>query len=388
MGANYKGWGKWSPATFNHVREDGFYAVTYDHTPNRGFGPTKQIQTAKEHVRRQLQPGDRVEANYKGRGKWLPAEFLRESRKPGFYTVVYDHGSSNNNYLRQRGWGSPKQAFATKKEHVRRQQGDNDKRKYSGDWSKDKFSGFGTLEYTNGDVYRGGFSNDAPWGSGLMTYADGRIFQSQNVDSDLFYDSLAKLQAGDKVLCHYLTKGVKSVKSKCPGRGTIHRVNGQAISITLDDEAYQGGIEVIQRDWVLRVLLCRVQDSKNTFGNHKHATYKYPDGRFYVGHWLNGFPDGLGKMTYLDGTLKFGQWKENNFIGRCSTGDKCPKHSTYKQSTKACKCGKPWEGESLQEVSPVNKGGIQLSEESNFIGMDQLSEESNFIGMDQLSPVL
>merc|ERR1711964_268630 len=376
MGANYKGWGKWSPATFNHVREDGFYAVTYDHTPNRGFGPTKQIQTAKEHVRRQLQPGDRVEANYKGRGKWLPAEFLRESRKPGFYTVVYDHGSSNNNYLRQKGWGSPTQAFVTKKEHVRRQQGENDKRKYSGEWSKDKFSGFGTLEYTNGDVYRGEFSNDAPWGSGLMTYADGRIFQSQNVDSDLFYDSLAKLQAGDKVLCHYL--GVKSVKSKCPGRGTIHRVNGQAISITLDDEAYQGGIQVIQRDWVLRVLLCRVQDSKNTFGNHKHATYKYPDGRVYSGQWVNGFPDGLGKMTYLDNSTQSGQWKQNKFIG--------------KPLQEAPRAGKPLQeaprtGKSLQEAPcqfiphhvrcPVSRRRLVNQPKTHAVVLEQLLEEIN-----------
>merc|ERR1711964_387688 len=50
--------------------------------------------------------GDRVEGNYKGRGKWYPAEFNEESDRPGFYSITYDD--------------SPTQWIRTKKEHVRR----------------------------------------------------------------------------------------------------------------------------------------------------------------------------------------------------------------------------------------------------------------------------
>merc|ERR1711964_277275 len=49
-----------------------------------------------------FQPGDLVESNYEGQGKWLPAKFHRKSSNQDFYYVIYDYAK-----------------ILTKKEHVR-----------------------------------------------------------------------------------------------------------------------------------------------------------------------------------------------------------------------------------------------------------------------------
>lgn len=39
------------------------------------------------------------------------------------------------------------------------------------------------------------------------------------------------------------------------------------------------------------------------------------DGRMYMGRFRNGKMDGQGKMTYPDGHVEEGQWKDDYFAG-------------------------------------------------------------------------
>merc|ERR1711964_184764 len=67
--------------------------------------PTEIITSQPFH------PGDHIEANYQGLGKWYPAEFLGRSPTPGFeYSVRYDDQDSQTLPVR------------TKKKHVRQPQ--------------------------------------------------------------------------------------------------------------------------------------------------------------------------------------------------------------------------------------------------------------------------
>ena len=43
--------------------------------------------------------------------------------------------------------------------------------------------------------------------------------------------------------------------------------------------------------------------------------YHGPDGRVYIGQWMNGKCHGLGYMKLADGTEKSGTWENNGFIG-------------------------------------------------------------------------
>jgi len=40
----------------------------------------------------------------------------------------------------------------------------------------------------------------------------------------------------------------------------------------------------------------------------------WPDGRKYVGAWLNGKQDGVGTYTTAGGKQRMGQWKEGKRI--------------------------------------------------------------------------
>ena len=41
----------------------------------------------------------------------------------------------------------------------------------------------------------------------------------------------------------------------------------------------------------------------------------WPDGRKFVGEFHNGTMDGFGKMTYPDGRVEDGSWKQGKFMG-------------------------------------------------------------------------
>ena len=41
----------------------------------------------------------------------------------------------------------------------------------------------------------------------------------------------------------------------------------------------------------------------------------WPEGRMYVGRFRDGLMDGQGKMTYPDGKVEEGQWKDDQFAG-------------------------------------------------------------------------
>jgi hypothetical protein len=41
----------------------------------------------------------------------------------------------------------------------------------------------------------------------------------------------------------------------------------------------------------------------------------WPDGRMYVGQFRDGKMDGQGKMSYPDGKVEEGQWKDDKFAG-------------------------------------------------------------------------
>jgi hypothetical protein len=58
----------------------------------------------------------------------------------------------------------------------------------------------------------------------------------------------------------------------------------------------------------------------NHDGTRSGGTITWNDGREYKGDWkvMNAFaelPDGQGKMTYPDGKVEEGIWKDGKFIG-------------------------------------------------------------------------
>jgi len=71
---------------------------TADHTSKDNSKPyigrksdvVLKFQNGQNQDLEPFQPGDRIEANYKGQGEWYPAKFDGEHDTPGFYKVTYD----------------------------------------------------------------------------------------------------------------------------------------------------------------------------------------------------------------------------------------------------------------------------------------------------------
>ena len=95
--ADYRGKGKYYPGKISRDRGDGTYDVDYDDGEKetsveeklirpRSISPTKAAAAASR-----IKEGDKVDADYRGKGKYYPGKISRD-RGDGTYDVDYDDG--------------------------------------------------------------------------------------------------------------------------------------------------------------------------------------------------------------------------------------------------------------------------------------------------------
>jgi hypothetical protein len=94
--ANYRGKGRWYPGGISRVHVDGTFDVDYDDGEKETHLPAEAIRLVA-HVTTQsaehaaLEEGSRVEGNYRGRSRWYPATIDR-IRTDGTFDLNYDDG--------------------------------------------------------------------------------------------------------------------------------------------------------------------------------------------------------------------------------------------------------------------------------------------------------
>jgi hypothetical protein len=100
--ANYRGRGKWYPGKISKERSDGTFDVTYDDGESEMRVTEDMIRLAgRDSVddrstirqRSRFDEGDKVEIDFKGRGKFYPGKIAKE-RSDGTYDVDFDDGES------------------------------------------------------------------------------------------------------------------------------------------------------------------------------------------------------------------------------------------------------------------------------------------------------
>jgi hypothetical protein len=107
--ANYRGRGKYYPGKIKVDRGDGTYDIAYDDGESETRvkeGDIRSLETKgadrdrspgrgspSRSIRSNLTEGDRVEANYRGRGKYYPGK-IKVDRGDGTYDIAYDDGES------------------------------------------------------------------------------------------------------------------------------------------------------------------------------------------------------------------------------------------------------------------------------------------------------
>ena len=99
--ANYRGRGKWYRGIISRKRANGTFDIDYedgekelgvDSTLIRKLEGSPSLSRGQRNDRnRRLEEGMKVEANYRGRGKWFPAVISRE-RANDTFDIIYDDG--------------------------------------------------------------------------------------------------------------------------------------------------------------------------------------------------------------------------------------------------------------------------------------------------------
>ena len=141
-------------------------------------------------------------------------------------------------------------------------------------------SGSGIIEFSNGCVYEGSFSNNQLCGQGTMQYANGMTYKGEwkfgkRHGQGSFTWSDGAAYVGDWA------------EGKRHGYGTFCWPN---------NSVYTG-------DWI--------DGQRHGFGK-----MTFPDKKYYEGEWVAGKRHGKGTMTWPDGTIYDGQWDNGKRHGK------------------------------------------------------------------------
>jgi hypothetical protein len=99
---NYRGKGKWYPGKIKRVRLDGTYDIEYNDGESEtavaadlvravGARDEEDVGVGMQRRKPQIEEGSKVEANYRGKGKYYPGR-VKRVRSDGTYDVDYNDG--------------------------------------------------------------------------------------------------------------------------------------------------------------------------------------------------------------------------------------------------------------------------------------------------------
>eukprot|EP00531_Pseudo-nitzschia_arenysensis_P001739 CAMPEP_0116133946 /NCGR_PEP_ID=MMETSP0329-20121206/10385_1 /TAXON_ID=697910 /ORGANISM="Pseudo-nitzschia arenysensis, Strain B593" /LENGTH=535 /DNA_ID=CAMNT_0003628627 /DNA_START=185 /DNA_END=1792 /DNA_ORIENTATION=- len=145
-------------------------------------------------------------------------------------------------------------------------------RYYDGDWHTGHWHGSGILRDASGDIYKGQLVNDLREGIGTMQFTDGRIFQGRFSEDEP---------------CN----GTMSYIDGAQYEGDLHHGNRHGLGVyRFSDGSYYEGKSVM-----------------NLFEGFGKMTWS--DGGWYEGDWSRGEIHGFGKEIRPDGSLRHdGRW--------------------------------------------------------------------------------
>jgi len=195
---------------------------------------------------------------------------------------------------------------------------------YEGQMSYGRLNGIGTLKYTNGDSYSGGWKMNKREGDGILNTYDGFIFQGKFSNNQLnglirvsdteggyfegnwingqpegigkYVSSDGNVKSGTWSNKNYFTECSKPIEKKNEYIADCNIVpcsSGKG-RLVLDDGSVYTGL----------------------FSNglpEGEGECKFVNGDHYKGQWSKGKPNGKGQYSYANGLTLTGDWKEGKF---------------------------------------------------------------------------
>lgn len=139
---------------------------------------------------------------------------------------------------------------------------------YDGSWNNGKPSGLGKLYFPNGAYFEGPFNNgDITGEDGLYIYPDGSFKRGHIVNG--------KLEGYGKFVS-------RSGNFMYEGNWVNDQPHGKGVEIYPDNSRYEG-------------------EFVNGIKNDNNATFKWANGKTYVGPFRNGYMEGHGRLYMQNG---------------------------------------------------------------------------------------
>ncbi|MDA9773446.1 caspase family protein [Saprospiraceae bacterium] len=211
----------------------------------------------------------------------------------------------------------------------------SNKNVYKGYWKNHKRSGKGTLTLANGDVYVGQFKENVFWGKGKYTYVDGIFYDGEWVNhlahgkgvyrygpNEKYEGSFFKGQFSGVGAFHYDDGSIyigNWKDNKKNGEGKMHFSTGEKIhGVWKDDELIDRDVQNASSDQgyvpvkhAIQTEVAKIKqvykDCTNTYCHNEVGELKYQDGSSWKGGFMGGQPQGNGVMHYADGNRYEGE---------------------------------------------------------------------------------
>jgi hypothetical protein len=287
---NYRGKGKWFPGRIKRSRLDGTCDIDYDDGENEMRVPPENIRPiggqSRSPVRKpRLEEGSKVEANYRGRGRFFPGK-IRRDRGDGTFDIDFDDGESelrvkeaDIRLLENHSRSSPIRRSQTRLEEGMKVEGNNRGRGrfFPGRIKRDRGDGTYDIDYNDGEQESRVKEEDIRALGGGSTNTNG---------------ASGKFNEGAKVEGNYRGKG-----KWCDAR--IKRVvSDKTYDLDYDD----GETEKNVLEENIRMKGGTGSNGGATFTEKMRVEANYRQkGRFYPGHIEKVNLDGTYYVLYEDG---------------------------------------------------------------------------------------
>lgn len=203
---------------------------------------------------------------------------------------------------------------------------------YSGQFSKQKPHGIGTLIFANGNKYVGEWKQNLKEGEGKMIFTSGETYSGQFVANRFQGYGIYQFKNGNRYEGYWK-------EGKPHGEGSLFKPDEETVVGVWSDGKLQNqegeraepklaaSEKVTYEDLPdCNVNHCASGLGRFTYGNgsvfegeflnglpHGEGITVYDNGDRYVGEWFRHKPNGKGKMTYASGDILEGTWINGQF---------------------------------------------------------------------------
>lgn len=191
--------------------------------------------------------------------------------------------------------------------------------------------GFGTYVFADGSKYQGRFDNGIPNGKGKMTLSNGDRYEGEFYRGKMhgegkyffkngskFIGQLRKNQFHGKGRMDYANGNVYMGNwkySKRDGRGKLIENTGERKEGYWKEGKLVKSIKASKRKNKIsteeRITSLSYKDCNNNHCHNEEGKFTYADGSYYIGHFVEGQPEGEGTCYYANGDVYIGGWKNH-----------------------------------------------------------------------------